>query len=111
MQVLVRTGSLGAAQALQWVRWGATAGDRHIVQAAIELAQFAGNTLVADADRPEFGRFVREVFGPRARSLGFLPRANESDDDQLLRRAPCCALSHPRTPCSPRRRAGSRLRG
>jgi len=87
MQVLVRTGSLGAARAMQWVRWGATSGDRHIVQAAIELAEFAGNTLVADADRPEFGRFVREVFGPRARSLGFLPRANESDDDQLLRRA------------------------
>ena len=87
MQVLVRAGSLHAAQTMQWVRWGAAAGDRHVVQAAIELAEFAGNALVNDADRPQFAAFVRDVFGPQARSLGFLPKAGESDDDQLLRRA------------------------
>ncbi len=40
-----------------------------------------------DADRPKFSRFVREVFGPRAKALGFVTKANENDDDQLLRRS------------------------
>jgi len=72
---------------MQWVRYAAVARDRHVVTAAIDLAEFAGNTVVVDADRPKFSRFVREVFGPHARKLGFIPKANESDDDQLLRRS------------------------
>ena len=87
MQVLVRAGSVTATQAMQWVRRAAVANDRHVALAAVDLAALAGNTLVTDADRPQFSIFVRQVFGPRARSLGFAPKANESDDDQLLRRA------------------------
>jgi alanyl aminopeptidase len=72
---------------MRWVRFGAAASDRHIVLAAVDLAEFAGNTVVVDADRAKFSRFVREVFGPRAKTLGFVPGANENDDDQLLRRS------------------------
>ncbi|HZW73597.1 MAG TPA: ERAP1-like C-terminal domain-containing protein, partial [Caldimonas sp.] len=75
-----------ATQALRWARFGASARDRHVVVAAVDLAEFVGNTIVVDADRPKYSRFVREVFGPRAKALGFAPKANESDDDQLLRR-------------------------
>ena len=87
MRVLVQSGSVSAAQAMQWVRWAAAAGDRHVVEAAIRVADFVGQTLVEDAERPQFAAFVRAVFGPRARSLGFSPKALETDDDQLLRRA------------------------
>jgi hypothetical protein len=52
-----------------------------------DLAEFAGNTVVVDADRPKFSRFVRETFGPRAKALGFVPKPNDSDDDQLMRRS------------------------
>ena len=34
-----------------------------------------------------YAAFVRQVFGPRARALGFAPKPGESDDDQLIRRA------------------------
>ncbi len=87
LEALARAGAASPAQVMQWARRGAASRDRHVVLAAIDLTEFAGNTLVADADRPEFSRFVRRVFGPQARALGFAPRAGDSDDAQLLRRS------------------------
>jgi len=86
LKALVRAGTVSATQAMRWARFGAGARDRHVVVAAVDLAEFVGQTVVVDADRPKYSRFVREVFGPRAKALGFAPKANESDDDQLLRR-------------------------
>ncbi len=40
----------------------------------VDLAEFAGNTVVAEADRPKFARFVRETFGPRAKTSGIRPQ-------------------------------------
>jgi alanyl aminopeptidase len=85
-KALLRAGAVTPGQAMQWIRLGAAARDRHVVQAAADLAEFAGNTLVTESDRPRYSAFVRQVFGPRARALGFAPKAGESDDDQLERR-------------------------
>jgi alanyl aminopeptidase len=71
---------------MRWVRFGAAHRDRHVVRAAVDLAQFEGRMGVADGDRPAFEALVRDEFGPRARKLGFVPGTNERDDDQLLRR-------------------------
>jgi hypothetical protein len=67
----------------------ATAGsrDRHVTLASIELATFVRETLVGDADAARYDAWVREVFVPRARALGFVPKPAESDDDQLQRRS------------------------
>ena len=43
--------------------------------------------MIGDAERAQFAAFVRQVFGERARTLGYAPRRGESDDDQLLRRS------------------------
>jgi alanyl aminopeptidase len=87
LRALVRAGSVSGAQAMEWVRMAGSARDRHVVLAAIELAEFVRDTLVPDAERPMFSAFARAVFGARARALGFAPKANENDDDQLMRRA------------------------
>jgi len=87
VRALVRAGSLSGAQALQWVRAAGDSRDRHVVEAAIELATFVRDTLVGDAERAQFSAFVRQVFGDRARTLGYRPRRQETDDDQLVRRA------------------------
>lgn len=87
MRALVRAGSLSGAQALEWVRAAGSSHDRHVVRAAIELATFVRDTLIDIAERAQFAAFVRQVFGDRARSLGYAPRRNENDDDQLLRRS------------------------
>jgi alanyl aminopeptidase len=87
LRALVRAGSLSGAQALEWVRTAGSARDRHVVEAAIELAKFVRDTLVGDPERTQFSAFVRQVFGERAWKLGYAARRNESDDDQLLRRS------------------------
>jgi cytosol alanyl aminopeptidase len=86
IRALVRARSLSGAQALEWVRTSGKVHERHVVEAAIDLATFVRDTLVDDAERAAFSAFVREVYGDRARRLGFSPRPNESDDDQLVRR-------------------------
>jgi len=87
LRPLLRAGAVTAAQATQWVRLGAQSRDRHVVTAALDLAEFLGNTVVSNEDRPRYSAFVREVFGPRTRALGFAGKPGESDDDQLVRRA------------------------
>jgi len=87
LRALAGAGEVTLATALQWVRHGAAARDRHVVREAIGLAEFVGNTLVAAEAEPEFAAFVREVFGPRARAIGLAPKRGESDDDELLRQS------------------------
>jgi ERAP1-like protein len=86
-KALLRGGAVTSAEVVHWIRLGAAARDRHVVQAAAELAEYTGNALVAENERPRYAEFIRQVFGPRAKALGFVPKAGESDDDQLLRRA------------------------
>ncbi|HET9045744.1 MAG TPA: M1 family aminopeptidase, partial [Casimicrobiaceae bacterium] len=87
LRALVRAGTVSTSTVLDWVRYGAASRDRNVVRAAIDLAEFLGNTVMMSGEKaPRWAAFVREVFGPRARALGFVPRADESDDDQLMRR-------------------------
>ncbi|HEX6795063.1 MAG TPA: M1 family metallopeptidase, partial [Casimicrobiaceae bacterium] len=86
MRPLLRAGAVDVAQALDWVRVGAAADERSVVAAAIEVARFIRDVAVTPKTRPRFDRFVQHVFGRRARSLGFIARPGESDDDALLRR-------------------------
>jgi cytosol alanyl aminopeptidase len=87
LRALVRAGSVSGAEALEWVRPAFASRERHVVRAAIELAQFVRDTFVDEASRARFSAFVRQVAAGRVRALGFVPRRNEGDDDQLLRRA------------------------
>jgi len=86
IHALVRAGAATHAQARQWIRHGVASGDRNVMRAAVDLAEFEARTGVADGAQPAFATFVRDTFGPRARALGFRPKAGEGDDDQLMRR-------------------------
>ena len=86
LRELVRAGAVSGTEALEWVRGAASSPDRHVVEAAVALANFVRDTLIDDKDRRQFAAFVREAFGSRARRLGFAPRRGESDDEGLLRR-------------------------
>jgi hypothetical protein len=87
LRALVRAGAVSPSTAMAWVRYGAASRDWNVLRATLDLAEFYGNTLVTDASRPAFAAFARHVFGPRARTLGFVRKPGESDDDQLARRA------------------------
>ena len=87
LRALLRSGSITASQAIEWMRLAGRAHDRHVVLAAIELGEFVRDRLVVENDRRKFAALVREVFGPRARALGFARKPAEDDDEGLLRRS------------------------
>jgi alanyl aminopeptidase len=87
LRPLLRAGAIDVTQLLDWIRASANTRERHVVAAAIDVAAFVRDNLIPEDEAGRFAAFVRTVFGPGARALGFVPKAGETDDDQLLRRA------------------------
>ena len=83
-----RAGALDYARALELVPVLAADRDRHVVVAALHAVDFLrdGN-FFPDELRPRFAKFVRDVFGTRARALGFAERKTDDDDTRILRPA------------------------
>lgn len=61
--------------------------DRFILTSLVGVAAGVRAHLVPEALRPNYQRFVRAMFGAKARELGWQPRPGEADDTQLLRQA------------------------
>jgi alanyl aminopeptidase len=83
-QALVAAGRVPAGDALALVDVLARDTDRHLVAAAIDIATQAG-TMIDDAERPRYQRFVRKTFGARARALGWASKPGDTEDTRLLR--------------------------
>jgi alanyl aminopeptidase len=64
------------------------AGDknRYVVQSlAGAVGWLRDEELVADKDRPAYARYIRDLFGARARKLGWQPQKGDDEDTRLLR--------------------------
>jgi len=59
--------------------------NRPVVDSVVRIAAAPRDLLVPDEMRPRYRRFVSDVFGARARSLGWKPQPGEDEDTQLLR--------------------------
>ena len=59
--------------------------DRLVVESVQKIAAAPRDLLVTDEMRPRYGRFVSDVFGARARALGWAGKPGEDEDTQLLR--------------------------
>ncbi|WP_338863984.1 M1 family metallopeptidase [Myxococcus stipitatus] len=85
-QALLSSGALDVTQALTLVtRLGD--GDANLVMGAASVVGSVHSDLVPDALRAHRARFVRGLFGARARSVGFVSRPGDSEDLRLLRPA------------------------
>jgi len=82
---LATAGKLPAADALRLVQAFHDDPERDVVERALGLALGIRSDLVPENLMPNYERFLRNNFDARARQLGWLPRAGESDDDRLLR--------------------------
>ncbi|MGA7992472.1 MAG: M1 family metallopeptidase, partial [Thermoanaerobaculia bacterium] len=82
---LARSGDVPMATALSLVPAFANDTGRPVVEAVQRIAALPRDFLVADEMRPRYRRFVSDVFGARARSLGWKTRPGEDEDTQLLR--------------------------
>lgn len=77
-------GDIDSAQALTLVQASAGHASREVVLASMALLQHL-RPLVTPDQRAAYARQWQAAFGERARALGWLPRATDTDDDRLLR--------------------------
>ena len=82
---LARSGDVPMATALALVPVFANDPDRPVVESVQRIAAAPRDLLVSDAMRPRYRRFVSDVFGARARALGWKAKPGEDEDTQLLR--------------------------
>jgi alanyl aminopeptidase len=85
VSALVSNGDLPYEQALDLVPALAQDPSRHIVGAALRLLAGISDHYIPDELRPNYVRFLRKVFGARARRLGWEPQPSDDDDTRLLR--------------------------
>ncbi|MBZ4415069.1 M1 family metallopeptidase [Myxococcus sp. RHSTA-1-4] len=81
----VRRGDLPLGEALRLVPTTAADKDRNIVQRGARLLQLVNEDGLPEADRARFRKWVGEVYGPRARELGWEPKQGDSDDVKQAR--------------------------
>ncbi|RKG52807.1 M1 family peptidase [Corallococcus sp. AB011P] len=82
---LAKAGLMPATDALPLLTGVAEDPDRQVLEAGLELMDLVSSRLLPEAQDADRARYVRDTFGPRARKLGFKPRAGESEDLRLLR--------------------------
>jgi len=79
-------GKIQAADALALVPRFRQDPKREIIESLTEIAGLPYQ-VIPDSLRPNYARFVRQMFGDRARELGWRPKPGESEDTRLLRRS------------------------
>jgi len=84
VEALVGAGKVPAGDALALVGVLAKDRDRHIVAASAGIA-VSPDQVISDKLRPNYQRFVRKMFGAKARALGWTAKPNEDDDTKILR--------------------------
>jgi alanyl aminopeptidase len=80
-------GRLPAADALALVPGLAKDPSPHVLRSAVRLAGGVRDSLIAEDLRPNYARFVRAMFGAKARAVGLTPRPGEDEQTRLLRPA------------------------
>ncbi|MBB5019821.1 alanyl aminopeptidase [Chitinivorax tropicus] len=81
---LIRSGDLPIADALRLAQKFANHPRREVVESVIRVAQHAYE-MIDSTQHALFARYVQQSLGTRARALGFNRKANEPEDDELLR--------------------------
>ncbi len=82
---LSRAGKLDHGELLRVVPPLARDRDRHVVEATIAVASgLRDENLLREAELPQYRRWIRDLYAPRARQLGWTPRRGEADELKLL---------------------------
>jgi aminopeptidase N len=88
LNALAHAGKVSYGELLRLVPRLARDADRHVVEATIAVAgRLRDEDLVGDEQLPLYQRWIRDVYAPRARLLGWTPKPGEPDDAKVLRAA------------------------
>jgi aminopeptidase N len=80
VEASVQQGGLPLGEALRLVPTTANDPERTIVARGARLLYLINEDGLTEAERARLRKWVGEVYGPRARQLGWQPRPNDSDD-------------------------------
>jgi aminopeptidase N len=81
----VQRGDVLLGEALRAVPSTATDPSRLVVMRGLQLLGAIRTDRLSAEERARYAAWVRTVYAPRARALGWTPRAGESEDEQKLR--------------------------
>ena len=84
LQGLIASGDVQNSVALGLVAEQAKEPSRHIVTASVGIVAGIDN-MVPDALRPNYERFIRKLYGARAKELGWVSKPGEGEDAKELR--------------------------
>jgi aminopeptidase N len=85
VRALFEGGKVPAAEALGPLASFKNERRREALEAIAGLVRPLGGSLLPESSRPNYQRFVRQIFGARQKALGWGAAKGESDDDRLLR--------------------------
>src|SRR6185369_5636358 len=84
-RALAESGSVPEADVLSLVAKFDADSERHVVEAALDLAMSPPKHLVPENLMAKYAAFIRANFQSRAHELGWTPKSGESDELRLLR--------------------------
>jgi len=82
---MVRAGKLGIGEVLGEVTALMKDPSVHVQIAAVQMVTALKDSQIPPELAPQFSRFVKSAFGPRARELGYRSKKGETDETRLLR--------------------------
>lgn len=85
IRALVDGGQMSPKLALSLVPEFSNDADRQVTSSALNIAELVRSKAVPDELRPKGAAYIREVFGTRARKLGWKATASEDENMKLLR--------------------------
>ncbi len=85
ISALLDTGALTPAQALTLVEPFSRDSDWRVVSETVSATGILRSPVVPDELRPNAARFLRKMYGGRARELGWVPTPGQVDDTRSLR--------------------------
>jgi alanyl aminopeptidase len=85
VRALYEAGKLAPAEALAPLPSFKLERRREVLEAVADIVRPLDDEVLPEALRPNYQRFVRELFGDRQKALGWATQKGETDDDRLLR--------------------------
>jgi cytosol alanyl aminopeptidase len=85
VSALIDTGELSPAKALALVEPFSRDPDWRVVSQAVSVTGILRSPIVPEELRPNAARFLRKMFGERARDLGWTPQPGQVEDTRALR--------------------------
>jgi alanyl aminopeptidase len=94
LALLTRNGKIALGRALALAPSLAQDPDRQVVTKTMEITTGLQDNLVPEGLLPRYRQYLSDVYGARARDLGWKAKARESEDARLLRPALLSVIAH-----------------